>query len=347
MNFIKLKSLIVYTILLQITFFSCTKNNYIQKSTYQFKSINGYPVYADLNYWAAHPWKWDPSDSIPKQLKKETIKDTSVDVFFIYPTSLVDNIDNRWNASIDDSALNIKTDYSSVLYQASAFNEKTRIFSPRYRQAHLRCFYLGDTIKARAAFDTAYADVKSAFEFYLKHWNMGRPIIIASHSQGTVHASRLLKEFFDGKELENLLVCAYLIGMPVPQNYFTKLLPCKDSLATGCIVSWRTFKKGYTDSAYVGKETLKCIVTNPLTWTTDTVYAPIDLNTGAVLKNFNKVKKSVVDAQIHQNILWTNKPKFFGNIFLKGQNYHVGDINLFYNNIRQNIRTRIYMYNIK
>ena len=343
----KLKHIIAYSLLIPLINISCTKNNYIQKSAYQFKSITGYPDYADLNYWAAHPWKWDPSDSIPQPLKKENIKDTSVDVFFIHPTSLVDKADERWNASIDDSALNIKTDYSSILYQASAFNEKSRVFSPRYRQAHLRSFYSIDKIKSTAAFDTAYADIKSAFEFYLKHWNMGRPIIIASHSQGTKHAARLLKEFFDGKALENSLVCAYLIGMPVPDNYFTKLLPCKDSLSTGCIISWRTLKKGYTDSMYVSKETFRSIVTNPLTWRTDTVYAPISLNTGAVLKNFNKVKKSVVDAQIHQNVLWSSKPKFFGNIFLKSKNYHVGDINLFYNNIRENIRTRIYMYNIK
>jgi hypothetical protein len=135
--------------------------------------------------------------------------------------------------------------------------------------------------------------------------------------------------------------------MPVPDNSFTKIPACKDSLSTGCIVSWRTFKKGYTDTTYVSKETFKSVVTNPLTWKTDTMYAPINLNTGGVLKNFNKVKKGVVDAQVHQNILWTSKPKFFGNIFLTGNNYHVGDINLFYNNIRQNIRTRIYIYNLK
>ena len=338
---------IIFIIGIILCTLSCTKKNFIQKPVYQFKSINGYPDYADLNYWAAHPWKWDPSDSIPSSLKKENIKDTGTDAFFIYPTSLVDNKDERWNAPIDDSAINIRTDFSSILYQASVLNEKCRVFSPRYRQAHLKAFYTIDTAKKNAAFDTAYSDVKQAFLYYLNNWNKGRPIIIISHSQGTVHAVRLLKEFFEGKYLQNLLVCAYIIGMPVADNYFTKIPPCKDSLSTGCFVTWRTFKKGYTDTAYLDKEKIKTIVINPLTWKTDTVYASLNLNTGGVLKNFNKVKKEVTDAQVHQNILWASKPKFFGNILLTQSNYHIGDINLFYTNIRQNIRTRIYMYNLK
>src|SRR5439155_1242121 len=109
---------------------------------------------------------------------------------------------------------------------------------------------------------------------YLQHYNNGRPIIIASHSQGTLHAGRLLKEYFDGKILHNKLVCAYIIGMPIPQNYFTTLQPCKDSLSTGCFVGWRTYREGYTDTLFVAKEKIKSYVTNPLTWTTTEDYAP-------------------------------------------------------------------------
>jgi hypothetical protein len=52
----------------------------------------------------------------------------------------------------------------------------------------------------------------------------------------------------------------------------------------------------------------------------------------------------VVDAQVHENILWVSKPKFFGNFLIKSDNYHIGDINLFYNNIRQNVKTRIAVF---
>jgi hypothetical protein len=323
---------------------SCSRKNYPNLADYSFKSKDHRPDYSDLHYWAAHPWKWDPSDSIPKPVRNDHYKDSLVDVFFIHPTTLLDDKDNRSNADIDDSLLNIKTDYSPILYQSSVFNEKCRVFAPRYRQAHLQAFYWKDKEKSAIAFDTAYADVKNAFEYYLKNYNNGKPIIIASHSQGTLHAGKLLKEFFEGKELYKKLVCAYVIGMPIPEKYFSAIPPCQDATSTGCVLGWRTFKTGFTDTVFVARENFKAFVTNPLTWQMDTLYAPSSLNKGGVLKNFNKIKKGVVDAQVHGNVLWTKKPKFFGNILLRTKNYHIGDINLFYNNIRLNVRTRIQSY---
>jgi len=336
------KSIISLTVLFACL--SCSQKNFSNREIYGFKSNDGKPDYSNLNYWAAHPWKWDPSDSVPAPLRKDYIKDSMVDVFFIHPTSLTDFTDSSWNAAIDDSLINTKTDNSSILYQASVFNEQCRVFAPRYRQAHLRTFYINDKAKADSVFEIAYADVKAAFEYFLGHFNNNRPIIIASHSQGTLHAGRLLKEYFEGKNLQNRLVSAYLIGMPVAENYFSSLKPCKDSLSTGCFVSWRTYKKDYTDTLFVSKEKFKCVVTNPLTWTNTEAYAPNNYNTGGVLKNFNKITRAVVDAQIHQNVLWTCKPKFFGNIFLMQKNYHIADINLFYTNIRENVRTRIKLF---
>jgi hypothetical protein len=221
------------------------------------------------------------------------------------------------------------------------------VFAPRYRQAHVRAYHTLDTARAAEALELAYQDVKKAFAFYLTHYNKGRPIIIASHSQGTTHALKLMKEFFDDKPLHKKLVCAYLVGMPVPENYFDNLMPCKDSTSTGCITSWRTYQKGYEGTPYVVNEKFKSVVTNPLTWTTGKEYAPAKLNKGGLLLNFNKIIPGVTDAQAHKNILWSSKPKFFGNIFLKLKNYHIADINFFYMNIRQNVHTRIKAYNAK
>ncbi len=330
---------IVYTLTLVNT--GCSPKNKITAQNYHFNGTDKIPDYSNLQYWAAHPWKWDPSDSIPQPIRNHQMIDTSVDAFFIHPTTLVDNADERWNAVIDDSLLNGKTDYTTILYQASVLNASCRVFSPRYRQAHLRAFYTDDKQTAAKAFEIAYSDIKKAFEYYLENLNNDRPIIIASHSQGTIHAERLLKEFFDVKPLQKRLVCAYLIGMPVPDTYFTKIPPCKDSIATGCFVSWRTFKTGYVDTGYISREKFKSIVINPLSWTMDSNYVPNKFNTGGLLKKFNKIKVGLVDAQIHGNILWTCKPKFFGNIFFNQNNYHIGDINLFYTNIRQNVNTRI------
>jgi len=335
--------LILSSFFLVSLFSACSKKNFSGRAEYNFKSKDGRPHYEDLHYWAAHPWKWDPSDSVPRPLRNSHIKDSTVDVFFIYPTTLTDRNDMRWNAAIDDSLLNAKTDYSTILLQASAFNEQTRIFAPRYRQAHYRAFTTHDSAKASAALDLAYEDVKASFEYYLKNLNHGRPVIIAAHSQGTIHAGRLLKDFFEGKLLMNKLICAYLIGMPVAENYFSSIPYCKDSLGTGCFVSWRSFKKGYAGDPYILQEKYKSVVVNPLSWTRGTEYVPASKNKGAVLLKFNKIGKGV-SAQVHDNILWTAKPKFFGNIFLTKKNYHIADINLFYVNIREDVKRRIGLF---
>jgi len=330
--------------LVLLTAASCSKKNHSQQPAYQFKSETGSPNYNDLHYWAAHPYKWDPSDSVPKPLRKNYYKDSVADVFFIHPTTFTDKKNSQPNAPIDDAKLNSKTDYSAILYQASAFNGECRVFAPRYRQAHYSNYFTKDTARAIMAFELAYQDVKTAFEVYLKQYNGGRPIVIASHSQGTNHAKRLLKEFFDGTNLQNKLIAAYLIGMPLTENYFVKIPVCKDSLTTGCVMSWRTFNKGYEGSDFVRQETFKATVTNPLNWTTTETYAGKAANKGAVLQKFNKIKSNATDAQVHQNILWSSKPKFFGNFLLRKQNYHIADINLFYVNIRENLQQRISLY---
>jgi hypothetical protein len=334
------KFLACLILLYPLFFISCSHKISLALNTYEFKSKDGNPDYNNLNYWAASPFKSDLSDKVPRDLKND-FKDSLADVFFIYPTTYTDrNMPMGWNAEIDDEALNQKTDNSAILYQASVFNKYCRVFAPRYRQASLRAFFTGDKKAADSALDFAYEDVKKAFEYYLENYNNGRPIIIASHSQGTVHAGKLLKEFFQNKPLQSQLVAAYVIGLPVFENYFSDLKPCADSSSTGCFVSWRTFEEGYVAS-YISKETEKAYVINPLTWTMDSSLAPAKLNKGGILRNFDKVIPGLVEAQIHGNILWVNKPHFFGNIFLKTKNYHIADYNLFYVNIRENVGTRI------
>jgi len=310
---------------------------------YKVEAADDKPDYSKLQYWAANPYKKSLSDSVPEPLRNSFVKDSSVDVFFLHPTTFGNKNDARWNADINNDTLNAKTDYSTILFQASAFNE-CRVFAPRYRQAHLRAYYTKDTASALRAFDLAYQDLKTAFQYYLDHYNNGRPIIIASHSQGSTHAQRLLKEFFDGKPLKNKLVAAYVIGMYIPQNTFADLKPCDDSLQTGCFVAWRSFRKGY-EADYVKAETTKCYVTNPLTWTNGDRYAPRELNLGALLTQFNKVRLHAADAQIHAGVLWLNRPHFPGSFLLQTKNYHIGDINLFYINIKENVHARISAFN--
>src|ERR1700730_4403907 len=323
-----------------LIFEACTPTYQKYVSNYQFRNIDQ-PEYSSVDYWAASPGKNDPSDRVPAPLMKGYFLDTTVDVFFVHPTTFTNIKDERWNADINDADLNAKTDYSTILFQASVFNQ-ANVYAPSYRQANLKAYFTTDTSRALNSFNLAYEDVRSAFQYYLDHFNHGHPIIIASHSQGSTHALRLLKEYFDGKPLQQKLIVAYLVGMNIPLNYFIALKPCVDSTQTGCFCGWRTFKRGH-EPIFIARYK-ESYVTNPLNWTTGTDYAGFDLNKGAVLKKFNKLYPHVTDAQIHNSILWSNRPKFPGSFLYRANNYHIGDINLFYVSIRNNMQTRIRAY---
>lgn len=298
--------------------------------------------YSLLENWAAHPYKKDPSDSIPEALKYDGEQDTTVDVFFLHPTTLTSLKAVAWNADLKDSVMNAKTDNTTILFQASIFNE-FRVFAPRYRQAHIRSYYTEDTSTASTAFRLAYEDIQASFIYYLIHFNQGRPIILASHSQGTTHALRLIKDFFDNPVTKEKLVVAYMTGMHIPPNYFTNINFCIDSIQTQCICSWRTLKAGYEPSI-IQIEEPGTPVTNPLTWTITNEYAPRQLNRGAVLKDFNKVYKFVADAQVAGKVLWIRQPRFPGSFLLRMKNYHIADMNLFYVNMRENLQLRVSAY---
>ncbi len=298
--------------------------------------------YSKLENWAAHPDKRDNSDLIPGSDQRASTV-LKADVFFIHPTIYNDKGTNLpWNPQIENTVLNERVDNSTVKFQASAFNGAGRVFAPRYRQAHLVSYSTDDKESAKKAFAIAYADVKKAFQHYLEFYNQGRPIIIASHSQGTTHAGPLLREFFDGKPLKKRLVAAYLIGMPVTKNYFDYIVPCQSENDIGCAISWRTFKNGYIPNDRVLGDSI--LVTNPLSWKTDTTYVAKSFNTGAVLRNFDKVLTKRVDAKVYNGILWANKPRFPGSFLLTRKNYHIADINFYYMNIRENAKNRVEVY---
>ena len=151
-----------------------------------------------------------------------------------------------------------------------------------------------------------------------------------------------MKEFFENNPvLKKQLVAAYLVGMYIPNDYYTELKPCTDSLQTGCVCAWRTYKTNYVPS-YIETEKGTGMVINPVTWKAEKEYTPREWNKGVVTTNFKKVYYNVSDAQVSdKGVLWISKPSFPGSVFMRTKNYHIGDINLFYLNIRENLRQRV------
>ena len=298
------------------------------------------PEYSNMSNWAAHPEKNDPADRTPCLDVLDRQAQAPVDVFFLYPTTYTGSRrqERDWNAAVDDAAVNQKTDSTAILYQASIFNGAGRVYAPRYRQAHLQAFFSRDKASSAEALDTAYADVQAAFAYYLEHWNEGRPFILAGHSQGARHAMYLLRDRIENSPLASRMVAAYIVGWPVKQDFFKKTKACEIPDETACFCSWRTWEREFAlEKAFEGD----VICTNPLNWMTqEGVYASKSMNKGAVVRSFCVTYPELCDAEVYKGILLCSKPKFPGSIFFRRKNYHVGDLNLYYFNVRENAQLR-------
>lgn len=326
MQLLKLNSVILIFLFTNITLFS------------QDEKIN----YNDEKNWAALPSRKDNADLIPGNKDEDKQDDSPVDVFFITPTSYHDKIENdNWNASIDNEEVNNETDSRSIKYQASLFNQVGKVYAPRYRQANIKAYFENGPARKKA-FDLAYKDVADAFDYFIKNYNKGRPFIIASHSQGSDHAMRLIRDQVQGTNLEKYLVVAYIVGMPLPKDLLN-IPACKTPEQTGCVCSWRTFLTG-SEPEYVKKEK-EMIVTNPITWNTEPGMSDIEDHKGAVLLDFEDgPSPKIVRAEVKRNILWITKPDISGKMFLTRKNYHMGDFNLFYKDVQENANLRVKSY---
>jgi len=83
----------------------------------------------------------------------------------------------------------------------TAFTSACRAFAPLYRQS-----------AAWGSFDLAYEDVVAAFEQYLAETPEPRPLILAGHSQGSMHLQRLVRE----RVAPDAAVAARVVGVFAP-----------------------------------------------------------------------------------------------------------------------------------
>ena len=306
------------------------------------------PDYNDPKAWALNP-HLDSSHKLqkPKGFSQRVQGDESgrhemaAEVFFIHPTMLLEG--PAWNADLEDKGMNESVDAWPIRHQASAFAGAGRVFAPRYRQAHVRIFSLGDSLSWAAA-EIAYQDVKAAFLKFLE-WSDDRPIVLAGHSQGSFHGRRLLQEFFDGTALSERLVAAYLPGMDMYAREFDSLPLCFEPTQTGCLCTWMTYGNGYLPAWLLRKmnepEFTPVLITHPVTWNSAELSSEYVDHLGVVRPSFRLSKARAMKGQITpEGVLWVDAPKVLGGRVLQRENWHSGDINLFWVNVHQNAVTR-------
>lgn len=304
------------------------------------------PDYTQEKYWAALPDRQDAADLLPTSDLEDVQAMATIDVFYIYPTIYTgEKGQNQWNAPVDDRKFLDLVDSTALKNQATIFNGVGRVFAPYYRQAHIKSYGALNipyrSKSAKSAFELAYQDVEKAFDYYIEHYNQGRPFIIAAHSQGTTHAKRLIQEKIDKTNLHRRLVVAYLVGMKIEKGIFKNIPVCETPEQTTCFCAWRTYREGRKPKGSFKNGDDKLAVTNPLTWTTDKNYIEMKNHKGAIFYNFHAgFYDKIVGGQIKDGLFFINKPKFPGSIFFVRSNYHIGDYNLFWLDVRENAKYR-------
>ena len=327
-----------YTLLFFFIFINCKTANII--SAFDEDEIPAKPSYSKNESWAVLPGKY-PKDLI--QITGDYIE-KQADVFYIYPTLFSDRKNPSLNADIFNEDFRKEIIQKAIKYQASAWVSSANLYAPYYRQAHYRIFSepfsivdLRNESPGIGAWNLAYEDLKNAFEYYLENYNNGKPIIIATHSQGTMHAIQLMKDYFDEKPLKEKLVAAYLIGIRILPNEFKSIKPMINPDDVGGFVSWNTYKMNNLPKEKWFKGG---VTTNPISWNTKN-YSVYEEHKGLLFKD-GKIYSNSLKVQVSDGILWSTVPKIPGRIFLSiVKNYHYADINLFWLDISKNSQKRV------
>ncbi len=322
-------------------------------------------AYADRRMWIARPdIPGNPALWTPPTFSDTTPKGDAA-IFFIHPTSFIQALPKSWNARLDDRTTNDRARLF-VQGQASVFGNAGDTWAPRYRQASFGAF-LTTQAEAQMALDAAYADVAAAWDAFLATIAPDRPIIIAGHSQGSVHLLRLLRERIAGQPVARRIVAAYVIGWPVSVTADLPALgfpACATPGQAGCILSWQSFAEpadtaqitevferttGFTGATRRGT---RMLCTNPLTGVPDTA-AAARANLGATIPSLDlktaRLETGMIPARCDARgfLLIGTPPEGINAYVLPGNNYHVFDFSLFWANIRADARRRLATFEAK
>ncbi len=321
--------LVLFALLLSVTLVACGNDK---------ETID----YSQSQHWLA----------LPVTAEKE------VDVFYVYPTSWNKLDKNEPDICAIDNPSMLAGSKVSFDLQATAFKTVGNIYAPYYRQADAaRILSLPLNERDKLVGGIPASDVVSAFDYYIKHYNSGRPFILASHSQGSCTMLFLLSKYMkENPEVYSRMIAAYVIGYSVTNDYLAEnphLKFAEGPEDTGVIISYNT----QAPVIAVNNPVLLpgAIAINPITWTREETQATAAQNLGSVILDGNRIvsekalnyadarvdkaKGVVICSTVDPETLTSEDPLFGKGVF------HLYDYSFFYYNIRENAgnRTRHFM----
>jgi len=309
---------------------------------------DGSPNYASSSNWL----------SIPQMPAK------TVDVFYLSDTTYAKATPSSSDIGPIDDAKMQRGAKAKFTTTAAAFETVANIYAPFNRQLdsdYKSTLPISQQLALEAGVPTS--DALSAFDYYVKHLNQGRPFILAGHSQGSDLIANILSGYMkQHPDVYKRMVAAYVIGFSITGDYLAqnphlKFATGPDDL--GVIISYNT-------EAPVMKVTNPVtmpggVAINPITWGTSealalavqglggidvdpqTDMAVVDASGNPVVHRYadaqvNKQRGVVICSTADANALAPGNPAIAAGI------YHAFDYPFYFFDLRANAEKRVAKY---
>ncbi|MDR3190577.1 MAG: DUF3089 domain-containing protein [Lactobacillaceae bacterium] len=296
--------------------------------------------YATASNWAAKP----------------TTNTKDVDVFYLYPTSFTGNKTTNY---IGTAATTKVYGAGYATKHGDVFKETANIYAPAYRQYD--AYYLMDydlNTQLQKFYSEPLEDATAAFEYYLEHYNNGRPFILAGHSQGSLVVKGLLQTYFtEHPALFDQMVATYMIGGSITQDELdanSHLKFATGATDAGVIVSYNTEAPSLTVTNPVVVP--NAVAINPISWTRGEELAPKSDNLGSRINgtktmNLADAKLNLARGVVECSTVPIGTYSYTGQlatIFPQGI-YHNYDYDFYHYNLVKNVadRTETYFNNLE
>ena len=219
----------------------------------------------------------------------------------------------------------------------SFYSGDCNYFSPYYRQVSMQSWESVEATMARLPL--ALADVRRSWEYYIAHYNQGRPFVIAGYSQGAHAMMDIMRRMPDS--IASRLVAAYVVGYRVTREDLDScrlIRPAQGATDTGVTICFNSARSPEDTIPVVSGGNLLCI--NPVNWRTDTVCTSFVV----VDRRRTDTLTARCDPESHLVLVGgysDNKP--MPVIGVPG-NYHHRELKFYYPYICQNIMDRVAAY---
>ena len=241
------------------------------------------PDYARASNWLSKPSSRDASKR--------------VDVFFLYPTTYLQSSPSD---PIVCSANNLQMRsgaQAAFSRTASVFLPLANVYAPYYRQAAVQVLAMPFVQQQEIVGGEPTQDAISAFDYYIKHLNHGRPFILAGHSQGSNIMINLMADYMSKHpKVYKRMIAAYVPGYSITSQYLAankELKFAKNANDTQVIISYNTVAP--TTQIPDPVVLPGAIVINPITWTRGEATATASRNLGGISLDTNGY--AVLDAR--------------------------------------------------